>query len=216
MGSTALLNIFGRLGQTPRKPSCSCLWARSGWPVTPSLQDPRRKDLGVMSPNQTWLLLGAGSRFPAYHCGYGRQRIHHQCLMTLPSGRSAKNAPCFLGVGCCPPLIPSKAWWQGWTHAGISGGICWRAWWGRIPHATTLLFWAMDRDAELDLSQLQPIFCPYRNISQTLMLCPSRCHVSGRPLCIPLWTHCRCSYPSSNLRAEVLLLKVLEHFASLH
>lgn len=65
-------------------------------------------------------------------------------------------------------------------------GICWRAWWGRIPDATTLLFWAVDRAAELDLSQLQPVFCSYRSISQILMLCSSRCHVSGRPLCIPL------------------------------
>lgn len=33
-------------------------------------------------------------------------------------------------------------------------GICWRAWWGRIPDATTLLFRAMGRAAELHLSQL--------------------------------------------------------------
>jgi len=75
VGFATLLHISGTLGQTPGKPSRSCLWAHSGWPVIPSLQDPCRKDLGAISPNQTWLLLGAGLCFPAYHCGYGRQRI---------------------------------------------------------------------------------------------------------------------------------------------
>lgn len=46
-----------------------------------------------------------------------------------------------------------NACWDCW-------GICWQAWWGRIPDATTLLFWAMDWAAELDILQLQPVFCP--------------------------------------------------------
>lgn len=193
----------------------SCLWVCYGERAAPSLQDPHRNDLGAISPNQTWSLLRAGSCSPAFLCGYGRQRICHRVWWPCLQCRVPRMPHVFSGWGAVHHQWPAKrddgvrVRWDCW-------GVCWWAWWGRSPHATTWLFWAMDWAAELDLSQLHPIFCPYRNISQTLTFCPSKCHVSERPLCFPIWVQCIYFCPSSNLRAVGWWLKVFEHFASLH
>lgn len=99
MGSASLIYIFWRLVQAPCKPSCSCLWACSRRPVTPTLQDLPGGDLGVIIPDETWLLLGGGSCCFAYHCGYGRQRIRHCIWWPCLQGKEPRMPHVFLGWG---------------------------------------------------------------------------------------------------------------------
>lgn len=213
MGTATLIYTFWRLVQAPCKPSCSCLWACSRWPVTATLQDLPGGFLEWSSLMKLGSCLGedrvalhtivdmAGKEFVIASDDLALRAKSQECPMFSWGGvLSTTNAQQSVMTGM-------NACWDCW-------GICWWVWWGSIPDATTLLFWAMDWAAELDLSQLQPTFCPYKNISRTLRLFPTRCHVSGRPLCIPSWVCCRCFYASSNLTAEALLLKVLEPFAS--
>lgn len=101
----------------------SCLWVCNGWQATPSLQDPHRKDLGAISPNQTWHLLRAGSYSPCIPPWIWQAKNLSLCLMTLPAVQSAKNAPCFLRVGWCPPPMASKAWWWGEHELGLLGHL---------------------------------------------------------------------------------------------
>lgn len=183
MGSAALLHISGRLGRTPCKPSCSCLWACSGCSVTPC------KILAGRILEQSALIkLGScleQDRVPLHTTVHMAGKEFIIMSDDLAFRAKCQERPMFSWGGVLSTTNAQQSAMTGVNARWDCWGICWQAWWGRIPDATTLLFWAMDRAAELDLSQLQPIFCPYRNISETLMLCPSRCHVSGRPLCIP-------------------------------
>lgn len=153
MDSATLLYIFGRPGQTPCKPSRSHLWALSGWSVAAAL---RVSPGNVLEPSAL-IKLGSVSGQDCVPLHTTVDVAGKEFVIAsddLAFGGKCQECPMFSRGGVLPTTNALPSAMTGVNTSWDCWGICWRVWWGRIPDASTLLFWAIEQAAELDLSQL--------------------------------------------------------------